>query len=65
MSVNGKFQDITRDDLLEDADRFSVWKRREILAEVRSALENWAEFAFRSGLEATLRDRVALDFHLI
>ena len=65
MSVNGRFQGITRDDLLEDADRFSVRKPREILAEVRSALENWAEFAFKAGLEASLRDRVALDFHLV
>ncbi len=65
MSVNGKFQGITRDDLLADADRFSARKPREILAEVRSALESWAEFALQAGLETSLRDRVAQDFHLV
>jgi len=65
MSVNGKFQEITRDDLLEDADRFSVRKPREILAVVRAALENWPEFALQVGMETSLRDRVASDFRLV
>ena len=65
MSVNGKFEGITRDDLLEDGDRFSVRKPREILAEVRSAVENWAEFASQAGLDASMRDRVARDFQLV
>jgi serine/threonine-protein kinase HipA len=65
MSVNGKFQGITRDDLLEDADRFSVRKPREILAQVRAALENWPEFALQAGMETSLRDRVTSDFRLV
>jgi serine/threonine-protein kinase HipA len=65
MSVNGKFQGITRDDLLADADRFSVRKPRETLAEVRAALENWPEFALQAGMETSLRDRVASDFRLV
>jgi len=65
MSVNGKFQGITRDDLLADADRFSVRKPREILGEVRAAIENWSAFALEAGMEDTLRDRVTQDFHLL
>jgi serine/threonine-protein kinase HipA len=65
MSVNGKFQGITRDDLLTDADRFSVRKPRQILGEVRAAIENWSAFALEAGMEDTLRDRVARDFHLL
>lgn len=65
MSVNGKFQEITRDDLLADADRFSVRKPQEILGEVRAAIENWSAFALEAGMEDTLRDRVARDFHLL
>jgi serine/threonine-protein kinase HipA len=65
MSVNGKFQGITRDDLLTDADRFSVRKPREILGEVRAAIENWSAFALEAGMEDTLRDRVTQDFHLL
>jgi serine/threonine-protein kinase HipA len=64
MSINGKFQGITRDDLLKDADRFSVRKPREILAKVRAVLENWPEFALQAGMETSLRDRVASDFRL-
>jgi serine/threonine-protein kinase HipA len=63
MSVNGKFQGITRDDLLKDADRFSVRKPVALMAEVRAALENWPEFALQAGMETSLRDRVAFDFH--
>jgi serine/threonine-protein kinase HipA len=65
MSVNGKFQGITRNDLLADADRFGVRKPREILAEVRAASENWLEFALQAGMETSLRDRVASDFRLV
>jgi serine/threonine-protein kinase HipA len=65
MSVNGKFQGITRDDLLEDADRFSVRRPREMLADVRTALESWPEFARQAGLDTSLRDRVASDFHFV
>ena len=62
MSVNGRFQGITRDDLLEDADRFGVRRTLEILADVRAALESWPDFAQKAGLEPSLRDRVASDF---
>jgi serine/threonine-protein kinase HipA len=62
MSVNGKFQGITREDLLEDADHFGVRRAREILADLRATLESWLEFAQKAGLEASLRDRVASDF---
>lgn len=65
MSVNGKFQGITRDDLLTDADRFGVRKPREMLADVRAALENWSAFALEAEMEDSLRDRVARDFHLV
>jgi serine/threonine-protein kinase HipA len=65
MSVNGKFQGITRNDLLADADRFGVRKPREILADVRAAIENWSAFALEAEMEDSLRDRVARDFHLV
>lgn len=65
MSVNGKFRGITRDDLLADADRFSVRRPRQIVDEVRAALENWSGFALQAHMEDSLRDRVARDFHLV
>jgi serine/threonine-protein kinase HipA len=65
MSVNSKFQGITRNDLLADADRFGVRKPRKILDDVRAALENWSAFTLEAEMEDSLRDRVARDFHLV
>lgn len=65
MSVNGKFNDITRQDLLEEADRFSVPGRNRALADVRSALDNWPEAAKEAGLGPATVDRVAKDFRLL
>lgn len=65
MSVNGKFGDITSDDLLTEADRFGVRRPRELLASVRSALQSWPEFAGKAGLSKSSLARVASDFHLI
>lgn len=45
--------------------KFSVRKPRKILDEVRAALETWPKFALQAGLGASLRDRVAADFHLV
>jgi serine/threonine-protein kinase HipA len=61
MSVNGKFHDITRADLLEDADRFGVRRPQDALADVRAAIKNWPAFAKEAGLSPSLRDRVAED----
>lgn len=65
MSVNGKFNDITRKDLLEEADRFSVPGRSRALADVRSALESWPEAAKEAGLGPPTIDRVAKDFWMV
>jgi serine/threonine-protein kinase HipA len=62
MSVNGKFDDITREDLLMEADRFGVRRPNDLLADVRAALENWSSFAKEAGLSNWSTDRVAADF---
>ena len=62
MSVNGKFNHITRDDLLQEADRFGVRRPKDILTDVRTALDNWPAFAREAGLSAPTSDRVAADF---
>jgi serine/threonine-protein kinase HipA len=61
MSVNGKFQDIARADLLEVAGRFGVRRPEDILADVRAAVNNWPNFAAEAGILAALADRVAKD----
>jgi serine/threonine-protein kinase HipA len=65
MSVNGKFNDITRDDLLEEGDRFMVRKPKALVSDVRDAIENWQAHAEQAGLRDATRDRVAADFHLL
>lgn len=65
MSVNGKFDEITRDDLLAEADRFLVPRRKESLADVQAALENWPKFADEAGLSKAVAERVEKDFRVV
>lgn len=59
MSVNGRFRDITADDLLADADRFGLGEGKAILAQVRTALAKWREFAHAAGVAEVEVDRIA------
>jgi serine/threonine-protein kinase HipA len=45
MSVNGKFADISRDDLMVVADEFAVGTAPKVLEEVADAIAEWPEFA--------------------
>jgi serine/threonine-protein kinase HipA len=65
MSVNGKFKDITRTDLLAEADRFGVRRADELIADVRAAVENWVTYAKEAGLRPDSYDKVAADFLLL
>jgi serine/threonine-protein kinase HipA len=65
MSVNEKFDDIRRADLLAEADRFGVPRPAEWLSGVRSALENWTEHAKEAGLSPSKSDEIARDFLLL
>jgi serine/threonine-protein kinase HipA len=66
MSVNGRFRDIGREDLLEEADRFGVRRPQSLLADVRAALNCWPTFAKDAGLGVSAQDRIAADFvHLV
>ena len=62
MSVNGKFDDIARADLLAEAERFGVRRANDLLAEVRSAMDNWSSHAKEAGLSQATTDKVARDF---
>ena len=62
MSVNGKFDDIGRADLLKVADRFSVARPELLLKEVKDAVGNWPGFAEEAGLGSATTDKVARDF---
>jgi len=61
MGVNQKFKEISKADLLEVADRFSVRKPENVLSDVRSAIDSWSQFAKRANLSPSLQKRVAYD----
>ena len=65
MSVNGKFAEISRADLLQVADRFGVGRAAALLTDVNSALGNWSAFAAAAGLGSIVTDKIAQDFRVV
>lgn len=58
MSVNGKFSDIRRDDLLVLADRFQIANAPTLLAEVKAAVGGWPEFARQAMVSARMTELI-------
>jgi serine/threonine-protein kinase HipA len=58
ISVNGKFNDIGREDLLVLADRFQVGTATKLLAEVRDAVAAWPEFAAQASISTPALERI-------
>jgi len=65
MSVNGKFSNITRADLLREADRFGVRRPQDLIADVKAALDNWPGFAADAGLAAKPAEAIAGEFERV
>jgi serine/threonine-protein kinase HipA len=64
MSVNGRFQGITRADLLDVADRFGVQSARSILDEILDAVARWSDFAAEAEVPLEMTAAIAADHHL-
>ncbi len=62
MGVNGKFDQISRPDLLTIADRFQVPSAKVVLKEVRAALDDWPKFAAAAELKEERVAEIAGDF---
>jgi len=62
LGVNGRFDDIRREDLLAIADRFAIPHARRALDEIKLALARWPEFAREAGVPAEKRNQIAADF---
>jgi serine/threonine-protein kinase HipA len=52
MSVNGQFKNISKADLLEEADRFGVGTAESVIEKVCTAVLKWGEFADQAGIPA-------------
>jgi serine/threonine-protein kinase HipA len=65
MSVNGKFDGIKRTDLLAEAERFSVPRANDLIADVRSAIQSWPDHARSAGLHQNKAEELRRDFLLV
>ncbi|HEX9138678.1 MAG TPA: type II toxin-antitoxin system HipA family toxin [Steroidobacteraceae bacterium] len=65
MSVNGKFNAITRQDMLQLADRFQIGAATKILAQVREAVAAWPDFAKRAALLPGAAERIRSHHNLL
>jgi serine/threonine-protein kinase HipA len=62
MSVNGKFDDISRADLLAVADRFAIPGAKQVIGAVVDAVASWPEFAAEAELDTVVIDSIGRDF---
>jgi serine/threonine-protein kinase HipA len=53
MSVNGKFANISRDDLMIVAERFAVGTASKVIVQVSDAVKNWPAFARAARVSAS------------
>ena len=58
MSVNGKFGDISRDDLLILADTFAIGTAERVLSEVSEAVSEWPAFARKAAVSESETRRI-------
>ena len=65
MSVNGKFADITRDDLLAVADRFGIGTAPQVLQQVAEAVSSWPDFAGQAKVSASEVTRIEEHHQLV
>ena len=63
MSVNGKFSDIERQDILAVAERHGVAGAAYVINKVNEAIRSWPEFADQAGLTAASTNEVAVDLN--
>lgn len=63
MSVNGKYKDFTRDDLIAEAQRFRIGTAPQVIKAVEHALSQWPHFAELAGLPESERMRIG-NLHL-
>ena len=58
MSVNGKYQAFTIDDMLAVADRFGIGEAILVINDVRTAIKLWPSFAKKAGVNQEEIDRI-------
>ncbi len=64
MSVNGKYKNFTAEDIIAVADRFGVGEAKELIRQVRDAIQSWPVFAGKVGLDKKEIKRIQ-DLHIL
>ena len=64
MSINGKFDDITRNDLLVFASQNNIKDAESIIYEVSDAASHWPEMAMDCNVPLAMIDAIKSDFVL-
>ena len=59
MSINGKRQNITRNDLLQVAKKMNIKKADAIINQVHEAVGKWDEFAIQTKVKNYLKEPIA------
>ena len=62
LSVNGKRQGITRNDLLEVAHQMNIKKANNIIGQVQAALQKWPGYADKCGMDELLQVTIGKTF---
>ncbi len=65
MSINGKFDGITRDDLLEMAKRNNIKEAADIIDHVSTAASGWRNIARECGLPDKMIDSIIAQFRFL
>ncbi len=58
LSINGKRQNITRDDLLEVARNMNIKKADAIISQVNAVISKWNDFAAQTNVKVDLKDSI-------
>lgn len=62
MGVGGRFSRITQADCLSVADRFGIGPAKQVIRQVKAAIDRWPEFAAQAGVEADEIGRIGRQF---
>jgi serine/threonine-protein kinase HipA len=65
LSVNGKRENITKEDLMTIAKANSIKKGEQIIAEINAVVKNWAIFAKRTVLNSEMTSRIQANLHTL
>jgi len=65
LAVNGKFSDISRDDLLLLADRFGIGTAPRVMKQVGQAVSAWPDFAAKAAVEPKEAARIRKDHRVL